>query len=360
MKEIGFIFLFFGFGVGSVFGQHSNSNVRALGSQQPNFEHGKSTRSFLIAQGVTVQNLEETSEQSTKQTETIDPENGEIDRTRHVQWEKHRRIFKIINDYQLPADETLTTLVIIAADATLHGRVTGNVLVIGGDVRLSPEARVNGTLHIVGGWAEGNTQGVGNLQVSNDWQMVPAVAHLVMHPHVFWGIRKQTNFRLTFVKFGVSLLMYLLVVAVFSKPANAVSALFARRPIGSIIFGILMLGVIPFLFTLLTLSIIGVPFMLLALSLLFPLAILGKAAIFLTLGSTLFSRRWKPLAVIFGYALYFMATSLPYIDWAAFLIVNSIAIGLCLLSGISTIHSQEPRRNISPLPSERGPLSERV
>ena len=80
--------------------------------------------------------------------------------------------------------------------------------------------------------------------------------------------------------------MYLLIAAVLSKPVNAVSALFARRPIGSIIFGILMLGVLPFLLTLLTLSIIGVPFMLLALSLLFPLAILGKAAIFLTIGGT--------------------------------------------------------------------------
>ena len=353
MKEIGFIFLLFGFGVGSVFGQHSNSNLQASDSQQlspPQAEgiEGGLARSVLIAQDVTAPNLEEASEKSTKQMEAIGSENDETAGEKQAQWEKPRRIFKIINDYQLTADEVLTTLVVIAADATLQGRVTGNVLVIGGDVQLSPEARVNGTLHIIGGWAEGNIQGVANLQIGNDWQMVPAAVHLVMHPHVFWG--SFTNFRLTFVKFGVSLLIYLLVVAIFSKPVNAVSALFARRPIGSIIFGILMLGVIPLLLTLLTLSIIGVPFMLLALSLLFPLAILGKAAIFLTIGGTLFSGRWKPLAVIFSYTLYFMATSVPYIDWVAFLFVNSIAIGLCLLSGISTIRSQEPRRNISSLP----------
>ena len=348
MKAIGFIFLFFGFSVACVFGLNNSS--QDSDSQPPNLEHRKPAKSVLIAQGVTTPNSDEVLDKSSSQTETTHSENAEITEEEQIQWRKSRRIFKIINDYQLPADETLTTLVVIAADATLHGRVTGNVLVIGGDVQLSPEARVNGTLHVIGGWAESNTQGVANLQISNDWQMVPAAAHLVMHPHVFWGIRKQTNFRLTFVKFGVSLLMYLLVVAVFSKPVNAVSALFARRPIGSIIFGILMLGVIPFLLTLLTLSIIGVPFMLLALSLLFPLAILGKAAIFLTLGGTLFSGRWKPLAVIFGYILYFMATSLPYIDWVAFLLVNGIAIGLCLLSGISTIRSQEQRRSLSSLP----------
>ena len=348
MKEIGFIFLFFGVGVGSVFGQHSDNNVNVSDAQQPNLEYGKSTRNVLIAQRVIAPNSEKASKKSTKQMETTDSENAETTRAGNAQPEKARRIFNIINDYQLTADAVLTTLVAIAADVTLQGRVTGNVLVIGGDVQLSPEAQVKGTLHIIGGWAAGNTQGVADLQISNDWQMVPAAVHLVMHPHVFWGISKQTNFRLTFVKVGISLLMYLLVVVIFSKPINAVSSLFARRPIGSIIFSILMLGVLPFLLTLLTLSIIGVPFMLLALSLLFPLAIFGKAAIFLTIGGTLFSGRWKPLAVIFGYVLYFMATSLPYIDWAAFLLINSIAIGLCILSGISTIRSQEPRRNVSP------------
>ena len=95
-----------------------------------------------------------------------------------------------------------------------------------------------------------------------------------------------------------------------------------------------MFVVIPLILILLTVSIVGVPFMLLGLSLLLPLAICGKAAIFLTLGSTLFSGRLKPLAVIFGYILYFMATALPYIDWITFLVFNTIGIALCLLSGL--------------------------
>ncbi len=347
MKEIGFIFLFLVFGILPVFGQISNNTRQVLDSQHPDFEHRKPARGVLIAQGVTAQNLDVTSDESTKQSDVADSENGETTGEGLAQSEKARRIFKIINDYELVGDEVLTTLVIIAADARLQGRVTGNALVIGGTVQLSPEAKVNGTLHIIGGQITGNTQGVANLQVSNDWQMVPSAVKIVMHPHAFWGISKQANFRLILIKFGFLLLMYLLIAAVLSKPINEVSALFARRPLGSILFGILMLVMIPFFFTVLTVSIIGVPFMLLSLSLLVPLAICGKAAIFLTLGSTLFSGRWRPLAVIFGYILYFMATSLPYIDWVAFLIVNSIAIGLCLLSGISMIRSREPRRNIS-------------
>ena len=354
MKGIGFISLLLVFGILPVSGQIPNNTLQALDSQQSDFKDGKPARGVLIAQGVTAQNLEgDTSDESTKQSDVADSEKGkETTRDGLAQSEKTRRIFNIINNYQLAADEVLTTLVIIAADAKLQGRVTGNALVIGGDVQLSPEARVNGTLHIIGGQIAGNTQGVTNLQVSNDWQTVPAVVHLVMYPHTFWGA--FTNFRLTLVKFGIFLLMYLSIVVVLSQPINEVSDLFARRPIGSILFGILMLVMIPLLLTLLTLSIIGVPFMLLTLSLLVPLAICGKAAIFLTLGSTLFSGRWRPLAVIFGYTLYFMATSLPYIDWVAFLLVNNIAIGLCLLSGISMIRSQEPRRNITPFPVTGG------
>ena len=347
MKEIGFISLLLVFGILPVFGQPLNDSLQTLGSQHPNLEHEKPARGVLIAQGLMAQNLEGATDASTQQSDIAESESGKSTDERHIQRKETRRIFKIINDYQLAESEVLTTLVIIAADVKLQGQVTGNVLVIGGDVQLSAEAQVNGTLHIIGGEITGDTQGAPNLQVSNDWQLVPTAVHLAMYPHSFWGISKQANFRLTLIKLGLSLLMYLLIVAVLSKPINEISELFSRRPISSILFGILMLLMIPFLLAVLTLSIIGVPFMLLSLSLLVPLAIFGKAAIFLTLGSTLFSGRWRPLAVIFGYLLYFMATSVPYIDWAAFLIVNSIAIGLCLLSGISMIRSQEPRRNIS-------------
>ena len=363
MKGIALILLLFGFSVVPVLGQSPNNSVQVSDLQQPYFEHEQPVSGVLIAQGKiapTNPTENENSDEPMSTSEEAFDESGEVGNQgngeRHTQ-----RIFKVVNDYQLAADETLTTLVIIAGNGTLQGRVTGNVLIIGGDIELTPTSQVNGTLHAIGGRVEGDIKGVANLQISNDWEMVPAAVHLVMHPHIFWGISDQTNFRLTFVKFGLFLLMYLLIVALFPKPINAVSELFGRRPISSIIFGILMLVMIPFLLVVLTLSIVGVPFMLLVLSLLIPLSICGKAAIFLTLGSTLFSGRWKPLAVIFSYTLYFMATALPYIDWVTFLIVNAIGIGLCLLKSISIALSQTPDRRITPFASIRqGPPSEGV
>ena len=368
MNGIGLILLLFGFSVVSVFGQTSNNNGQVLDFQQSNVEHEKSASDVLIVQGQETAPTNPTEKEDVEQPtspseEAIDEPTKQIGvgEESTTQRKQTLRILKVVNDYELAADETLTTLVIIAGNVELQGRVTGNVLIIGGDIELTPASQVNGTLHVIGGQVDGDIKGVANLQISNDWQMVPAAVHLVMNPHIFWGISDQSNFWLTFVKFGLFLVMYLLIVVLFPKPINAVSELFGRRPISSIIFGILILAIIPLLLAVLTLSIVGVPFMLLVLSLLIPLSICGKAAIFLTLGGTLFSGRWRPLAVIFSYTLYFMATALPYIDWMTFLIVNTIGIGLCLLKVTSMMRPETPHKSTYPLPgSGQGTLSERV
>ena len=324
MKDILIIFFLLTFSALPVFGQTSNSTPQVSGEESP--------------------------EQSPPQTQTgvADQENDQTEQVEETQWERQWRILKIVNDYELAADEVLTTLIIVAGDAKLHGRVTENVLVLGGDVELTPGSQVNGTLQIIDGRVSGSTEGVTNLQVSNDWAIVPAAVKLVMYPYIFWEITDdQKSLRSILIRSGFFLLMYLMISIVFLRPISAIGGVLARRPIGSILFGVLMLPVIPLILTFLTLSIVGVPFMLLVLVLLVPLAVCGKTAIFLTLGSTVFSGRLKPLGVIFSYILYFMATALPHIDWVTFLLVNAIGIGLCLLSGISAMLPQDPRRNIS-------------
>ena len=383
MKGIGRILLLFGFGVLPLFGLASD-NLQPLS----NYEHRKFANDALLAQGPTEQEtnpvvapqpkteLENPTQDSNsiERDERVEqtPPNASNAPTQQVQkggtiketgaaWEKTRRIFKVVNDYELASDEILTTLVMIAGNARLQGSVTGNVLVLGGNVELAPGAQVNGTLHLIGGQVTGNMEGIADLQVSNRWQMVPAAVKLVMHPHAFWHTSKETSWQSTLIKFGLFLIMYLLVATIFPRPVNAVSTLLTNQPMRSILFSILMLVIIPLIFALLTFSIVGVPFMLLGLSALLPLAICGKAAIFLTLGNTLFSGRLKPLAVIFGYLLYFMATALPYIDWITFLIINTIGIGVCFLSGLNMMRSQDTRRNISTFSSNQwGSRSERV
>ena len=371
MKRIGFIYLFFSFSVLPLFAQSAEQGAGGQLNRYSRYE--KVENSHLLTQGS--REKETDSQMKTEPripVETIErevptpdgvanSENSETTGETHLQWEKIRRIFKVFNDYELEPDEVLTTLIIIAGSARLYGSVTGNVLVLGGNVELGPEAQVNGTLHLIGGQITGNIGQIERLQVNNRWQMIPAAVKLIMHPQTL-GKPQEPNLQLILIKFVLFLFMYLLVVAIFPKPVNAVSEPLAHRPFGSILFSILMLVVIPLILALLTISIVGVPFMLLALSLLLPLAICGKAAIFLTLGGTLFSGQWRPFAVIFGYILYFMATALPYIDWITFLVFNTIGIAICLLSGLRMMRPQDSRRKTPTLPSsnEWEPRSEKV
>ena len=261
-------------------------------------------------------------------------------------WQGRQRIFKLVNDYQLKADDVITTLVMIAGDATIQGTVTGNILVIGGDVALAPGAQVKGMLRVIGGEITGNLESAKNSSVSNHWKTLPAIADVLMRPHTVWDIRKHRNFRLTTLKFVLLLLTYLLIALAFPKPINAISSLFASRPIESILFSLLMFVVVPAVFVVLILSIIGYPFLLLCICLLVPLALCGKTAIFFTLGSTLLAGRLKPLAVIFGFIPYFMATEIPHVDWIAFLAFNGLGISLCILAALSAMSSQSHGKDI--------------
>ncbi len=287
---------------------------------------------------------EETTPITEEEGEDEEPVN-EIDTTPY-KWEGTTRIFKLVNDYYVEPDEVVKTVIMISGDATIHGTVTGNVLVIGGDIVLSKDAQVEGLLQVVGGTITGDYEPTEKHIVSNGWRILPATAHLLMNPHTVWDIRKHRNFRFTTLKFGLLLLTYLLMALTFRKPIYAVSSILVERPISSILFSLLMFIVIPVAIWVIILSIVGFPLLILCLCLLVPLAICGKTAIFYTLGSTLLSGRLKPLAVIFGFVPYFMATEIPHVDWVTFLLFNVVGVGLCILSIIMAVSTQSFNKNV--------------
>lgn len=259
-------------------------------------------------------------------------------------WKGKHRIFKLVNDYQVKSDEILTTLVMIAGNASIHGSVTGNVLIIGGNVELASGAYIKGKLQVIGGQVIGDRKYVENVSQDNGWNIIPAATKILMHPHTVWDLRKHSDIRITIAKFVFFTLAYLLLVLIFPKPINAISTLLTRRPIVSILFGILTAIIIPVVAIVLILSIIGIPCLMLGICLLVPFALCGKAGIFFTLGSTLLAGRLKPLSVIFGYIPYFMATEIPYIDWITFIVFNTIGIGLCILLILSALSARNQRK----------------
>ena len=259
-------------------------------------------------------------------------------------WKGKHRIFKLVNDYQVKSDEILTTLVMIAGNASIHGTVTGNVLIIGGNVELASGAYIKGKLQVIGGQVIGDRQYVENISEDNGWHIIPAATKILMHPHTVWDLRKHSDIRITIAKFVFFTLAYLLLVLIFPKPINAISTFLTRRPIVSILFGVLTFIIIPVVAIILILSIIGIPCLMLGICLIVPFALCGKAGIFFTLGSTLLAGRLRPLSVIFGYIPYFMATEIPYIDWITFIVFNTIGIGLCILLILSGLSNRNQGR----------------
>ncbi|MCG9129634.1 hypothetical protein JT359_18750 [Candidatus Poribacteria bacterium] len=306
--------------------------------------HTESVDSDNLLQSIDEEQIDSDETNTTIPIEEEDTQKATESEDSEKTWRGQLRIFKLVNDYQVKSDEILTTLVMIAGNASIHGTVTGNVLIIGGNVELASGAYIKGKLHVIGGQVIGDRQYVENISEDNGWKIIPAATKLLMHPHTVWDLRKHSDIRITIAKFVFFTLAYLLLVLVFPKPINAISTYLTRRPLVSILFGALTFIVIPVVAIILILSIIGIPCLMLGICLIVPFALCGKAGIFFTLGGTLLAGRLRPLSVIFGYIPYFMATEIPYIDWITFIIFNTIGIGLCILLILSGLSNRNQRK----------------
>ncbi|MDE0506227.1 MAG: hypothetical protein OXI86_19295, partial [Candidatus Poribacteria bacterium] len=185
----------------------------------------------------------------------------------------------------------------------------------------------------------------------NGWKFIPASAWLIMRPQEAWGMEKSAKFAWGVLVFLALTLVHIAVYAVFPQRMNTMAHVISHRPLGTTMLGLVVLITAPCLIAVLVLSIIGIPFVLLFISLLLPIAIYGKTAIFLSMGQTIFSNQPKVVAVIAGYWIYFMATSIPHVGLPMFLAANTIAVGICLRTvfGQRSGHTAEPFAHRHPL-----------
>ena len=167
-------------------------------------------------------------------------------------------------------------------------------------------------------------------QEINSWRDVLLAIELMMHPQeIWWGTPTQKRFwsALTFLTLT---LVHVLIVATFPRQMDNMARAISHHPIGSTLLALILLIVIPYLGMMLILSIIGIPLVLLSLSVLFPMAIYGKTAIFLSIGKTIFPKLSNIVSVITGYGIYWMATWIPPIKHFTFIIASVIGIAICL------------------------------
>ena len=195
-----------------------------------------------------------------------------------------------------------------------HAQISGKVTVVLGKVLGKMENE----------WATETYQEI------NSWRDVVATIELMMQPQEIWW-RTPTQKRFWSVLSFITLtLVHVLLVATFPRQMDNMAYAISHHPIGSTLLGLILLIVVPYLAMMLILSIIGIPLVLLFLSVLFPMAIYGKTAIFLTIGKTIFPKRSKIVAVIAGYIIYWMAIWIPPIKHFTFIIASVLGIAICL------------------------------
>ncbi len=292
------------------------------------------------------QALDTSKEKSTDESQT-DSQPPEIARGVGV----NQQVVQIGGNYHLSPKEAVESLVVIGGNLTLRGKVSNDVLVLKGDVEVQEGAVVLGSVTTVLGKISGKQYLEGIHREVNGWKFIPASAWLIMRPQEAWGMEKSAKFGWGVLVFIALTLVHIAVYAVFPQRMNTMANIISRRPIGSTLLGLAVLIAAPCLITVLVLSIIGIPFVLLFISILLPIAIYGKTAIFLSMGQTIFSHQPKVVAVIAGYWIYFMATSIPHVGLPMFLAANTIGVGICL----RTVFGQRSGQSAPPF-AHRHPL----
>jgi len=259
--------------------------------------------------------------------------------------EVDRQIVQFGGNFHLKPMETVESLVVIGGNSTIRGHVSGNVLVLKGNVEVRKGAQVLGKVTTVLGEIRGKKYLEESLHREiNGWRLVPASAWLIMRPQEAWGMGRSPKFGWSVLAFIALTLIHIVVFAIFPKQINTMAQVIFHRPIGSTLLGMIVLIIIPCLTAVLVLSIIGIPLVLLFFSILLPMAIYGKTAIFLSMGNTMFSNQPKIVAVVAGYWIYFMATSIPHVDLPTFLVANTIGVGVC----VRTIFAQKSGQTLPP------------
>ena len=308
------------------------------------------------AQSTTPQPIEDSAEKTQpldtredKPANNSKPDNQSSEITRSV--EVNQQVVQIGGNYHLSPKEAVESLVVIGGNLTLRGKVNNDVLVLKGDVEVQEGAEILGSVTTVLGKIRGKQYLDGIYREVNGWKFVPASAWLIMRPQEAWGMGKSAKFGWGVLVFIALTVVHITVYAVFPQRMNTMAHVISHRPIGSTLLGLVVLIAAPCFIAVLVLSIIGIPFVLLFISVLLPLAIYGKTAIFLSMGQTIFSNQPKVVAVIAGYWIYFMATSIPHVGLPMFLAANTIAVGICLRTvfGLRSEQSAAPFAHRHPL-----------
>jgi len=273
-------------------------------------------------------------------------------------------------DYELKEGKTVNNVAVVGGNATLAGKVKGDVAVVLGSVTLKQTAVVDGDIAVVGGSVQASSNAVvrgsvvtvgggikaepgfkpGGEQVALGWSELNlrwlktwADQGLLRGALLPWSVAE------TWVFVAVALAFNLLLSLLFPRPLQSCADTVRVKPVQSLLFGLLLLAAFGPVCLLLAVSCVGIlaiPFLVFAVlvALLFgfiavyrvvgrPLALLGGGA-----------QPERPLlALVIGTVLCNLAYMLPAVGVIAWGLVMMLGFGAAWLTLLS-----RPKRSVSP------------
>jgi uncharacterized RDD family membrane protein YckC len=274
---------------------------------------------------------------------------------------------EIGKDVVVRKGETVSGLVVIAADATVDGTVQGDLVVISGTAKvngrvdhdlvtilgsasLGPEAQIGQNAVVVGGPLKINPAAtiggeqtvvalgpmVPNLMGLQKWLTKGLFLARPFPPQVHW----------VWIIAGVCLLVYLALTVVFPRPVLACVDALERQPVASFLVGVLLFVLVGPLLFLLVVSVAGIlviPFLALAL---IAATIFGKIAVYSYAGQQVgrqvhIPEPSLPLMLIIGAVLFYLLYMVPVLGFAVWGLVTLLGLGAVLLAAFGSFRRDE-------------------
>jgi len=231
-------------------------------------------------------------------------------------------------DTTIPADQTVTDVVVIGGDVSVAGTVNNSVVAVNGDVHILSTAHVKGVIVVIGGTLQqdegaDSTNDVVNISFDN-----ATVNSLIIGSGLMVGYGA--------FKLAVSLLLLILpvVMVLFGKSkAAAFADRYRQAPRGKLFAtgfftGLLLIAVS----ALLLLTIVGIPFILFIVLLVFAALTLGLTVVSQAFGEQIRGTADKPEWVRAGAGALILvsAMNIPFIGFCIFLALLLFSLGIAM------------------------------
>lgn len=236
------------------------------------------------------------------------------------------------------AGEVLTDVAALDGSVDVSGRVTGDIVVLRGDVRLAPTARVGGDVFVVGG----SVRTQGGAQVGGRMVSYPTASSawltLLEGPSIGLGFASRLVLGAKLALIAAWAALLLLFFAASGRQVVETADGVRREPFRSFfvgLTGIVSLVLTGLFFTAFARGVIGVPLLVLVVLLAMVLKLWGMVAVFYALGDWLsrrvFRRRFRPLnAATLGLLVLGAVKFLPWFGVMAWTTATLIGVGAAL------------------------------